>query len=75
MVNVGVAFNDTGASSRFAVQTVVFPEGLANQIPTEKPEPYLQNPNSNRPEDECHELGCLEGDSEEPTLIDFGWRW
>ncbi|GAY67198.1 hypothetical protein CUMW_254670 [Citrus unshiu] len=23
------------------VQTVVFPEGLANQIPTEKPEPYL----------------------------------
>lgn len=38
MVNVGVAFND---SSRFAVQTVVFPEGLANQIPTEKPEPYL----------------------------------
>ncbi|KAL9462319.1 hypothetical protein AB3S75_000345 [Citrus x aurantiifolia] len=29
MVNVGVAFNDTGTSSRFAVQTVVFPEGLA----------------------------------------------
>lgn len=41
MVNVGVAFNDTGTSSRFAVQTVVFPGGLANQIPTEKPEPYL----------------------------------